>query len=56
MSKSLDATEVTVVRPSGTVSPTDFSHGPSDDNDHFNFGGHDGGIDDSDAPDQHKHH
>ncbi len=50
MAKSLDATDVTVVRPTGTVSPTNNSHGPADDNDHWNFGGHDGGIDDNDFP------
>lgn len=55
MATSLNATDVTVVRPTGAVSPTDFSRGPADDNDHWNFGGHDGGIDDSDWPDQHHH-
>lgn len=50
MATSLDATEVTVVRPAGTVSPTDYSHGPADNNDHSDTGGHDGGTDDNDFP------
>jgi hypothetical protein len=50
MATSLDATDVTVVRPTGTVSPTDYSSGPADNNDHWDFGGHDGGTDDNDFP------
>lgn len=35
MANSLDATEVTVIRPIGTVSPTDFSRGPADHSHHM---------------------
>lgn len=50
MATSLDATEVTVIRPTAMVSPTDYSHGPADNNDHFDPGGQDAGTDDNDFP------
>ncbi len=48
MAKSLDATDVVVVRPAGTVSPMDKSHGKYDNNDWYDLSGHDHGVDDND--------
>jgi hypothetical protein len=48
MATTLNATDVTVVRPTGTVSPTDRSKGPYDNNDWYDFSGHDHGQDDND--------
>ena len=39
MATSLDVTEVTVIRSAAVVSPTDYSHGPADNNDHVDFPG-----------------
>ncbi len=49
MATSLDATDVTVVRPTGRLSPMDPSNGPYDNNNWFDPGGVDG-HDDHDAP------
>lgn len=50
MAKSLDATDVSVVRPTGTVSPQDVSTGPYDNNNSNDPGGLDRGIDNNDFP------
>ncbi|MGH3782201.1 MAG: hypothetical protein ACRDRO_16670 [Pseudonocardiaceae bacterium] len=49
MTKSLAATEITVIRPTGTVSPMDHSNGPQDNNDYVDPANHDG-TDDGDFP------
>lgn len=49
MAKSLGPEDVTVVHPTGTMTPFDTSHGPLDDNDVWpDSWGRDKGIDDSD--------
>jgi hypothetical protein len=49
MAKTLDQSEITVVHPTGVAAPLDDpNRGFADDNDWFNTGRRDGGVDDTD--------